>query len=108
MDVTWPSPENLSQQAVVFHSLFCLGLYMGCYLEHEVKVSVTFYNRLLYNNHPEKINNMNLVQKDYTSQSERTATTLLPTLALSPLREQSKCIPGLLSSTGLQAILLGV
>lgn len=48
MDVTWPSPENLSQQAVVFHSLFCLGLYMGCYLEHEVKVTVTFYNRLLY------------------------------------------------------------
>ena len=51
---------------------------------------------------------MNLIQKNYTSQGERTATTLLPTLVMSPLREQSKCIPGLLSSTGLQAILLGV
>ena len=60
----------------------------------------------IHNNHPQKINNMNLIQKNYTSQGERTATALLPTPVMSPLREQSRCIPGLLSSTGLQAILV--
>lgn len=48
MDVTWPSPENISQQAVVFYILFCLGLIYGLFLslEHEVKVSATFLQSL--------------------------------------------------------------
>ena len=55
MDVTWPSPENLSQQAVFLHFILSWvihGLFLS--LEHEVEhlFTIACY---IHNHHPERL-----------------------------------------------------